>query len=174
MSVPVCAEVNKAMQELTGVNYDTSEQNKDMTKARQARDWKDTHTILSYFHENNPFTSNNSLRDISTGVHAQSAVNVDKAESVGRAILEDMEGKAVDEYVFKKANQAVTLGCKSAIKVGGDLITADPQLLFQRLILVAKSRDSLKDVFRFELCSYPPSLLILVVCNFFVKHASLY
>ena len=26
-------EINKAMQELTGVNYDTSEQNKDMTKA---------------------------------------------------------------------------------------------------------------------------------------------
>ncbi len=89
-------------------------------------------------------------------------------ESVGRAILEDMEGKAVhvDVYVFKKANQAVTLGCKSAIKVGGDLITADPQLLFQRLILVAKSRDSLKDVFRFELCH--------LLCNFFVKHTSLY
>ena len=46
LSMPVCAEVNKAMQELTGVNYNTSEQNKDMTKARQARDWKDTYTIL--------------------------------------------------------------------------------------------------------------------------------
>ena len=36
----------KALQELTVVNYDTGEQNKDMTKSRQARDWKDTHTIL--------------------------------------------------------------------------------------------------------------------------------
>ena len=33
LSMPVCAEVNKAMQELIGVNYDTSEQNKDMSKA---------------------------------------------------------------------------------------------------------------------------------------------
>ncbi len=80
-----------------------------------------------------------------------------------------MEGKAVNEYVFKKANQAVTLGRKSAIKVGGDLITVDPQLLFQRLILVAKSRDSIKDVFRFAIHH-----LYLVVCNFFVKHTSLY
>ena len=57
------------------------------------------HTILSYLHENNPFILDNSLRDISTGVHAHSTVNVDKAESVGRAILEDMEGKAV-HYLY--------------------------------------------------------------------------
>ena len=37
-------------------------------------------------------------------------------------------------------------------------IQIDPQLLFQRLTLVAKSIDSLEDVFRFELCSYPPAL----------------
>ena len=109
LSIPVCAEVNKAMQGLTGVNYSTSEQNKDMTKSRQARDWKDTHTILRYFQENSPFTSDNTLRNISTGVHAHPTVNVDKAEAVGRAILEDMEGKTVNEYVFKRANQAVTL-----------------------------------------------------------------
>ena len=57
LSMPVCAEVNKAMQELTGVNFNTSEQNKDMTKARQARDWKDTHTILGFLQDNSPFTS---------------------------------------------------------------------------------------------------------------------
>ena len=46
-SMPVCAEVNKAMQELTGVNYDPGEQNRDMMTARQVRDWKDTHTRFS-------------------------------------------------------------------------------------------------------------------------------
>ncbi len=158
LSMPVCAEFNKAMQELTGVNYNTGEQNKDMIKSRQARDWKDTHTILSYFQENSPFTSDNTLRNISTGVHAHATVNVDKAEAVGRAILEDMEGKTVDEYVFKRVKQAVTLDCKSSVKVDGDVIQIDPQLLFQRLTLVAKSRDNLEDVFRFELCSYPTAL----------------
>ena len=79
-------------------------------------------------------------------------------EAVGRAILENMEGKTVNEYVFKRANQAVTLDCKSSVKVDGDVIQIDPQLLFQRLTLVAKSRDNLEDVFSFELCSYPPAL----------------
>ena len=92
LSMPVCAEVNKAMQELTGVNYDTSKQNRDMTKARQAQDWKDEHTILSYLRENPPFTSDNTLRNIPTGVHEHATVNVDIAEVVGRAILEDREG----------------------------------------------------------------------------------
>ena len=62
------------------------------------------------------------------------------------------------EYVFKRANQVVTLNSKSSVKVDGDVIQIDPQLLFQRLTLVIKSRDSLEDVFRFELCSYPPAL----------------
>ena len=33
LSGPACAEVNQAMQELTGINYNTGEQNKDMTAA---------------------------------------------------------------------------------------------------------------------------------------------
>ena len=48
LSRPACAEVNQAMQELmiTGVNYNTGEQNNDITAARQAHDWKDTLTVL--------------------------------------------------------------------------------------------------------------------------------
>ncbi|CAL8242165.1 unnamed protein product [Merluccius merluccius] len=42
LSMPACAEVDNAMQELTGVNHNTGEQNKDMTDARQAHDMKDT------------------------------------------------------------------------------------------------------------------------------------
>ena len=45
LSMPACAEVNRVMQELTGVSYNSGEQNKDITVARQTRDWKDTHKI---------------------------------------------------------------------------------------------------------------------------------
>ena len=38
LSMPVCAEVNKAM-EMTGIHFDTGEHNKDMIKAGQVRDW---------------------------------------------------------------------------------------------------------------------------------------
>ena len=48
-----------------------------MAQARQARDWKDTQTLLRYLQERNPFTSDPSLRNICTGVHAHSTVNID-------------------------------------------------------------------------------------------------
>ena len=37
MAHPVCAEVNNAMQQLTGVQYNTSEQHKYLTTARQGK-----------------------------------------------------------------------------------------------------------------------------------------
>ena len=50
LAMPACVEVNKAMQELTGVPFNSGKQNKDMAQARQARDWKDTQTLLRYLY----------------------------------------------------------------------------------------------------------------------------
>ena len=158
LSMTACAEVNKDMQEMTGVGYNTGEQNKDMAKARQARDWKDTHIVLNYLQERNPFTSDTILRNISTGVHAHNSVNVDKGKDVGNAILVSMEGKTAAEYSFKKNKQAVTLDTKSAVTIDGIAVQTDPQLLFQRLTIAARATDTLEDVFKNELCSYPPAL----------------
>ena len=104
MAMPACAQVNKVMQDVTGINYNTGEQNKDMSMTRQDRDWKDTNTVLRYLSDRNPFISDIALHNISTGVHAHSSVDVDHAESVGRAILDDMKENCVMEYTFRKKN----------------------------------------------------------------------
>ena len=158
LSRPACADVNQAMLEFTGVYYNTGEQNHDMTKARLVRDWKDTLTVLQYLQERNPFSTDPSLRNIATGVHTHSNVNVDTAREVGDAILKTMDGKTPAEYTFIRKNQAVTLGTKSSVKIDGDQIQIDPQLLFQRLITVVQSSDDLKSAFKYELCSYPSAL----------------
>ena len=54
-SMPICAEVNRAMQELTGVHKATSEQNQEVTKSRMARDWKDTFVIVHCLKDCNLF-----------------------------------------------------------------------------------------------------------------------
>ena len=48
MPMPSCAEVNDAMQHLTGVMYHTSELHKETTKARQERDYKDTDVLTTF------------------------------------------------------------------------------------------------------------------------------
>ena len=42
-----------------------------------------------------------------------------------------MAGKSTDEFTFRKANQAVTLGSRSTVKIKGEHVNIDPQLLFQ-------------------------------------------
>lgn len=158
LSMPACAEVNQAMEALTGVNLNTGEQNQDMTEARLARDWKDTLTVLTYLQERNPFKHDPSLCNIATGEHAHSNVNVDTAQAVGTAILRSMDGHSPSEYTFKRRHQAVTLGMKSSVKIDGDQIQVDPQLLFQRLVIVAQKCDELESALKYELCSYPPAL----------------
>ena len=55
LSMPACAETSRAIQELTGVNSNSGERNKDMSKARQKRDAKDTRFILTTFADRDPF-----------------------------------------------------------------------------------------------------------------------
>ena len=121
------------MQELTRINNNTGEQNKDMTAARQACDWKDTLIVLQNLQEWNPFSLDPSLQSISTGVHAHPTVNVDEAVAIGDMILTQMNGTTPTEYTFQKTNQVVTLGLKSSyVKTDGDRIQIDPLLLCQR------------------------------------------
>ena len=122
LSRPECADVNQTMQQFTRVNYNTGEQNKDMTKARQLREWKDTLAVLQYLQERNPFSTDPSLRSIATRLHAHSTVNVDTAHTVGNAILESMNGKTPAEYTFTKKSQAITLATKSSVKTDGEQI----------------------------------------------------
>ena len=98
--MPICADVNNSMQTLTGVNFVTSEQHtdttkatkegdhtsqqhKDTTKARKERDFKDTNTLIAYFAQRNRFsTKSSALRKIVTGVVVESRVNCDKSREV--------------------------------------------------------------------------------------------
>ena len=83
---------------------------------------------------------------------------MENAREVGQSILDSMTGKAAAEYSFTMSNQAITFSAMSSIKVDGEKIQVDPQLLFQRLIIASQSLDDMSAIFKYELCSYPSSL----------------
>ena len=93
---------------------------------------------------------------VANGVHAHPTVNVDSAENIGIDIISKMEGISADNFSFKQKDQAITWACKSSVKVDGELVQVDPQLLFQRLTLAGKS--NLEDTMTHELCTFPPAL----------------
>ena len=159
LSMPVCAETNHIMQELTGVQFNSGEQNKVMSKARQIRDMKDTVTILRTLAAHNPFSldTNNNLRNIMNGVNADSNANADTAKSVGEKIISSMNGKLATDYSFKRSAEAVTMASKSSVKITDDQVQVDPQLLFHRLI-IACDNSQIEELFQYELCTYPTAL----------------
>ena len=99
-------------QELTGVQCNSGEQNKDMTKARQKRDMKETLVILSTFADRNRFAPHPNFRNIMSGVKADNAVNADRIRATGENTLPSMTGKTAGDYTFKGSEQAITLGFK--------------------------------------------------------------
>ena len=100
------------------------------------------------------------MRCIATGVLADEEVNVDKCKEVGDKVLCSMVGKNAHDYSFRKKDQAVTLACKTAVRLTEGNVQVDPQLLFQRLSFVATGGqyDNPQSFFKSEMCSYPPAL----------------
>ena len=159
LSMPATAEINEAMQDFTEVTFSSSEQHKDTSEARISRDLKDTNSLLSFFQVRDPFSDDCSLRNIETGVTAIDTVNADVAKEVGNKILEKMTGQYCKDFVFKRANQAITLDAKKHPKETDGDIHVGPQLLFQRLIAVkSHTTEDTSKLFSYELCSVPASL----------------
>lgn len=80
LSTPACAEISQAMQEITGILYEASEQHKETTQARLEKDFNDAATIMRYLLARNPFSHQNELRNIHTGKIADETVSVDNAK----------------------------------------------------------------------------------------------
>ncbi|KAK3104651.1 hypothetical protein FSP39_007130 [Pinctada imbricata] len=160
MSMPACAAMNEAMQTVSSVHYQSSEQHKESTEARQKRDHKDVTKIREFFKERSPIPKDDTnLRNIVSGVDADETVKADKAKEVGQRIIANLQNKIVTEFTFKRSNQIVTMSTKSNVKVDGDVIDVDPQLLFQRFTTAARNIfDDPSEIFRYELCSVPSAL----------------
>ena len=78
LTMPTCSTFNLKMQELANVVCETSDQHKATSKAQLSRDNMDVEKLLSCLDPISPFTGDDSLRNISTGVIADENVNVDK------------------------------------------------------------------------------------------------
>ena len=78
------------MPQLTGVQYTTSEQHKDLSTAWQVKDMTDSCELLEFLESRISFSDNCSLRSITTGINAGISGNVDTAKEVGEKILTSM------------------------------------------------------------------------------------
>ena len=92
----------------------------------------------------------------STGLRPLSGPLPKNAVAVGYAIIEKMVGADMSDFSFKRIDQTITLASKASVKVDGESIQVDTQLLFQRLVLAG--RTDLEQALVYELCTIPKSL----------------
>ena len=114
--------------------------------------------LIKFLQDKNPFDRESSLRNVVTGVIAAEKVNVTQAKEVGDSILDGMFGKKVCNYTFQKKDTAITMESKSKIQIDAEDVHIDPQLLFQRLVIIGTQKDKLNEAFRHELCGFPAAL----------------
>ena len=101
------------------------------------------------------------LQDIFTGISADNndVVNCDQAEQVGFEIQRSLDNIVVKQAASKHSKQVKTLATLlPAIKVNGDTINPDPNVLFQRLIMLIDRAEDLTNCFDYELTPKPRSL----------------
>jgi len=160
LSMPICLQMNSATQEFSQMVYKTSEQHKETTKSRVSRDSKDMQTMMAFPCERYPFESTEiKLRNFESGVTADDSANVDRVQAIGEAIVRGMIDTSQQKYTFKRSLQAVPMNERSLVKLDGEGLHIDTQLLFQRLATADDMYiENISSIFEFELSSLPSSL----------------
>ena len=113
MAHPVCSEVNNEMQQLTGVQYNTSEQHKDLTTASQGKDMTDSCQLLEFLESLDSFSDNCSLRSLAAGINAGISVNVDTAKDVGKKVNGAAESVATQLQEKRPSCHTQYISCQS-------------------------------------------------------------
>ena len=81
------------------------------------------------------------LRNIVTGMVSSSNVNVEVALSVGDKIMSKMTGRTIQEFIPRWVDQCVLMTTKGKQLENEKHSHVDPDLLFQRLVTVARRSD---------------------------------
>ncbi|CAJ1064633.1 hypothetical protein SNEBB_002215, partial [Xyrichtys novacula] len=157
MSSTVSSAYNLAIQELTTRNYTTAEQHKELSTSRVTRDEADLGKTAEKLDNFTPFSADESLRNIITGINANEDINVQDLSEIGKDV-QKMDGQSVFSYSHKRSLKVKTLASSKNVKVSEDR-SIDPALLFQRFLVVSQTGDlRLDKVMSYELCLYPMSL----------------
>jgi len=158
-SMPTCSRIIEAMEEFAGVRNVSSEQHVELREARQKRNCKDLKTFISWLEEHNPFSKTPELSSLSTGIVADQNVNCDESFEIGVLALKEIEGKIFSEIHLKRKLAVKSLASiTKSVTINDDTVCVNPNTLLHRMVCTVRSDEKLAEIFKHELCAYPPSL----------------
>ena len=157
-----CASIHESMAKLTKHRFESSQQHCESGEARRKRDGTDVEALKDQLKQHNPFDCQDSrLQCIFTGMAADlnDEVNCDQAETVGFEIQNSLNDVVVSKASIKRSKQVKTLATLlPAVKINGDPVYVDPNILFQRLIMLIDRSEEMTTCFEYELTPEQTSL----------------
>ena len=154
--------IHESVSKLTKHRFQSSKQHCESGESRRRRDTKDVKVLKEKLNQCNLFDLQDSrFQNIFTGISADNSdgANCHQAEQVGFEIKHSLDNIVVSQAIIKHSKQVKTLASLlPAIKVNGDRIHANPNVLFQSLIMLIDRAEDLTDCFDYQLTPEPTSL----------------
>lgn len=164
-AVPLCIPICEALEELSGMHCETSDQHSlhkdhaELGQARQTQDAADRNRLFEWLKSHNPFEYSDKLVSIFTGVEADSRINCDNAVTIGSEQHMQMMGQNFADLKLQKKKQVQPLSAmRSTIKVRNESVIVNEQQMLNRILAVLQSSNDLRDFVQYEFVNFAPAL----------------
>lgn len=137
----------------------TSHQHVDARSASVNRNKKDLDVLSNYFENNDPFPTTPVLIALDTGLIGDSSINCYQAYENGIELLKQVVGRRFSNLQLKRLSKVLPLSAMmGAVDMEGELVSVNPNLLFQRILLSNDKTEGLKDYIAYELAPFPAAI----------------
>jgi len=153
------SNISEGLEHFCGLYFHSGEQHVDASDARIKRDVEDVKKLLDWFNFHDPFPYAENIMSIATGVTGDEKINCHVAWSVGMAGMDKKIGSTFGDVKFQRTDRVLSLlTVNSTIKIHDTETAVDPLLLFQRIIVIKRTNEELRNYLEYELAPYPLSL----------------
>lgn len=99
------------------------------------------------------------LSSLSTGI-VDKNVNCDEAFEIETIALKQIEGKKIerDSSKEKVCREVSFATITKAVTIRNDTVCVNPVTLLHCMVCTVRTDEQLSEIFKYELCAYPPSL----------------
>ena len=168
-ALPACVPIMEAIEELSGVRTESSEQHaqhrdhRDLRPARQKRDADDRMAFVHWLTTHNPFAAqfnkDNRVCSVFSGVSADETINCERAHAIGSILQEKMVGHNFADITMKRSGKVQPLAAlTSSVTMKGEPVVIDQQQMLIRCLSIMQSGADLEDFVTYEFVNYAPSL----------------
>ena len=136
LSMIILIAVTKSIGDFFNVNYSTLKQHIDARSSRISKDNSDLKRLTEFLKIHDPFKKADFILSISSDWKGDDSIKCFNALEEDTLLLKRIIGQNFGDVKFQRKNKVLPLSAiSSTVKVGDDILTIDPTLLFQRISL---------------------------------------